>query len=299
MDLCNRFLTSKTRKLEDGDFSPRTFKDYKRVTDRLVAIFGKGRLVSDLQPDDFAVLRKKMAEKNGPIALHAEIARTRAVFNFAKKNHLIEGDVKFGTAFDRPSKKLMRQQKAENGKKLFSADECRRIIEHAQTPELKGMILLGLNAAYGNTDCSRLPLAAVNLETGWLTFPRPKTQIERRCPLWPETVAALQVVMERREQDRELVFITRWGNSFENDHASITKEYKKLIDKLGVHRRGLGFYTLRHVFRTVADSTLDFPAIRQVMGHADGSIDAVYREQISDERLKAVTNHVHKWLFAD
>ena len=85
MDLCNRFLTSKTRKLEDGDFSARTFKDYKRVTDRLVAIFGKGRLVSDLQPDGFAVLRKKMAEKNGPIALHAEIARTRAAFNFAKK----------------------------------------------------------------------------------------------------------------------------------------------------------------------------------------------------------------------
>ena len=35
-------------------------------------------------------------------------------------------------------------------------------------------------------------------------------------------------------------------------------------------------------FRTVADGSKDFPAIRLIMGHTDGSIDAVYREQIEE-----------------
>jgi hypothetical protein len=33
------------------------------------------------------------------------------------------------------------------------------------------------------------------------------------------------------------------------------------------------------------------------MGHADGSMASVYRERISDERLKAVVEHVRQWLF--
>ena len=34
------------------------------------------------------------------------------------------------------------------------------------------------------------------------------------------------------------------------------------------------------------------------MGHEVASMSAVYRERINDERLKAVTDHVHDWLFA-
>jgi len=36
------------------------------------------------------------------------------------------------------------------------------------------------------------------------------------------------------------------------------------------------------------------------MGHTDDSMAAVYRQnQISDERLLAVTEHVRKWLWPD
>ena len=31
-----------------------------------------------------------------------------------------------------------------------------------------------------------------------MTFPRPKTEIERRIPLWPETVGALRVALPER-----------------------------------------------------------------------------------------------------
>jgi hypothetical protein len=33
------------------------------------------------------------------------------------------------------------------------------------------------------------------------------------------------------------------------------------------------------------------------MGHVDDSMADLYRERISDDRLQAVVDHVHDWLF--
>ena len=58
---------------------------------------------------------------------------------------------------------------------------------------------------------------------------------------------------------------------------------------------------MRHGFQTIGDEARDPIATRAIMGHAEDSADmgVVYRERISDERLIAVTDHVHKWLFGE
>jgi integrase len=72
----------------------------------------------------------------------------------------------------------------------------------------------------------------------------------------------------------------------------------KLLRKLGINgRKRLGFYTLRHTFRTIADEAKDQPAADFLMGHEAPHMSSHYRETISDERLQAVTDHVHAWLF--
>jgi integrase len=168
-----------------------------------------------------------------------------------------------------------------------------------------------------------LPLRALNLEGGWLDFPRPKTGIPRRIPLWPETVAAVKAAIGKRPapkdpEDAGLVFITKQGHNwgklgrFDIDvdlaplkegekrrkrissNNSLSKEFRKLADDAGVSRT---FYDLRHTFRTIGDEAKDQPAVNSIMGHADESMAAVYRERISDERLRAVADHVRAWLF--
>src|SRR5262249_11459766 len=62
-DAANAFLNAKTALLNSGELSPHTWANYKRATDTLVAHLGKSRLVADLDPDDFAALRAKMAKK--------------------------------------------------------------------------------------------------------------------------------------------------------------------------------------------------------------------------------------------
>ena len=111
------------------------------------------------------------------------------------------------------------------------------------------MILLGINAGFGNADCGRLPLSRLDLDGGWVSFPRPKTGIERRCPLWPETMEALRAAMAERpdpkgEAGDDLVFVTKYGRPWSAGGTSgaVSHETAKLLRKLGQFRPGLGFY---------------------------------------------------------
>ena len=74
---------------------------------------------------------------------------------------------------------------------VFTAEQIRALVATAR-PVLKSMILLGINAGYGNTDCSKLPFAKLDLDGGWTTFARTRNAYRRRGKPWPETVEALR-----------------------------------------------------------------------------------------------------------
>jgi integrase len=303
-DLANSFLTHKKALMEAGELSPRTFAEYKATAALLLARFGKGRLADDIGTEDFADLRKRMAKKWGPHRLAKIIQYVRSVFKHGFEAGLLDRPMRFGPGFNRPSKKVLRLNRAEQGPKLFTAPEIRRLLDAAGIP-LRAMILLGINCGFGNADCANLPLAAVDLDAGMIDFPRPKTGIPRRCPLWPESVAAIREALAKRHEPKDpanagLLFITKYGLSWgkETSDNPVSKEIAKLLKALHINRRkGLGFYTLRHVFRTIADEAKDQPAVDHIMGHESPHISSVYREAISDERLKAATDHVRTWLF--
>lgn len=188
---------------------------------------------------------------------------------------------------------------------MLEADELRRLVDAADV-QLRAMILLGANCGLGNHDCAMLPTRAVDLEHGWLNFPRPKTGIERRSPLWPETVEALRDVLAQRpttttKEATDLVFLTSRGRPWLSRGIAnpVSVAAGKLMKSVGVHRKGIGFYTLRHIFETVAGGCRDQVAVNLIMGHVDSSISATYRERIDDHRLRVVVDHVRDWLFAE
>jgi integrase len=330
-NLCNRFLTSKLRKVEAEELTSRLFAEYKEVTDLLVKAFGSNRLVDDLVADDFAVLRSTMAKRWGPVRLGNSITRAKSVFKYGTDNGLIERAVHYGTEFKKPDKAVMRRHRAKSQPKMFEAEELRKLIDGATVEReekselvkpdlaLRAMILLGINCGFGNTDCAALMFDDTDLDGGWIDFPRPKTGIARRCPLWPETVAALRSAIAVRPKpagfpDCGRVFLTVRGNAFithtaieKTDDGKSTKggfrkdligiQFGKLLDALDIHREGVGFYSLRHAFRTVADEARDQVAVDHIMGHTDGSMAAHYRERIDDSWLRAVVDHVRKWLW--
>ena len=316
-ELVNAFLNHKRAKLDNGELSPRTWINYKETADLLVSEVGKNRVVTDLNPDDFTEIRKAMAKKWGPVRVRNYIQQVRGVFKYAYEAELIAVPVRFGPGFTRPSNKTLRLERAKKGPKMFEAAELRdmvngKLVEGEDGPELlkatttlRAMILLGVNCGFGNSDCGTLPLSSIDLEGGWVNYHRPKTGITRRCPLWPETVAALKDVTAERKEPKDaahagLVFVTKQGGRWHKETGDnpISKEMRKHLDalKMNGHRN---FYALRHTFETIGGEAKDQVAVDHVMGHAREDMASLYRERISDERLKAVTDHVRKWLFGD
>jgi integrase len=246
----------------------------------------------------------------------------RSIFKHAYDSDLIDRPVKFGAALDRPSatlkRRIRRAAEMENGKRLFEPAEIRAMIQAAEPP-LRAMILLGINGGFGNTDCASLPAKAVNFDRAVIEFDRPKTGIERVVPVWPETLEALHQTIDKRpnavnDEAAKLVFLTVFGKPWVREivHRSADNgiekvvpldatghEFSKLLSRLGMKRKGLGFYALRHTFRTWADEVRDQHAIHRIMGHTIPGMSGIYVEEISLERLRAVVNHVREKLFTD
>jgi integrase len=302
--LAKEFLQHKHDRRQLGYLATRTYMDYEAVCVLMQKVFGKERLVADLRPDDFSRLARTMAKSWSAVRVCNVILRVRGVFRFAVKQGLLDRVPNFGPGFDLPPRSVMRLERAKKGPKLFTAEQIRNLLDVAG-PQLKAMILLGINCGLGNADCGRLTLSALDLDNSFLNYPRPKTGIARRSALWPETVAAIREALAsrprpKREEDAGLVFVTRLGASWmsEAPGGAVVREFSKVARRVGIRQhRGLGFYALRHSFRTISDECLDNAAIDLVMGHCRNDMASVYRERISDQRLERVAELVRTWLF--
>jgi integrase len=306
-ELVNRFLTSKQLLLDSGELSPRTFDGYHKTCERIVAQFGRMRLVPDLAADDFETLRAALAKGRSAVWLEAEIRRCRMVFKYAADNGLIDKPILYGQGFRKPSRKTLLKERTGRGVRLFEAPTLRKLLD-AASPQLRCMMLLTLNGGVGNTDLALLPWSAIDLETGWLDYPRGKTGTARRVPLWPETIAALREVRKVRPapalaKDERLVFLTIRGRPWKSPHAAggcpISARFRDLLRASKIERGS--YYWLRHCFATQAGEGCDQIAVDAVMGHAVDANDmpANYRQKISDERLVRVVNVVRDWLYAE
>ena len=313
-DLSNRFLNAKWNLLVAGELSGRTFRAYFETCEALIEHFGNGRHVDDLRADDFEAYRKKLTQKYGTTGLKNEINRCRVLFKFAHDQRLIDRPVAYGQSFNRPSAKMVRRARNERGQRTFEADELRRILDAAD-PILGAMVLLGINCGFGNTDVANLPQSAVDLDGRWAEFPRPKTEIERRVPLWIETTEALQEAIRLRPEvkddaDADLCFLTVHGNPWVRIKTTkqpngpdritpldaLSQRFKKLLKSLDINGNR-GFYSLRHCFETIGGESRDQVVVNALMGHVDSSMAATYRHGVSDERLRAVTDVIHDWLW--
>ncbi|QDT66376.1 site-specific tyrosine recombinase XerC [Calycomorphotria hydatis] len=336
-DLANHFLTHKDGKRERGDLSKRSFVDYVSTCEEMIRVFGRTRVVEDLSIEDFAELRESASKRLGKVALGNFIQRVRTVFNFAKKQRLIRYEMTFGVDFAKPPAKSIRRERNVARRagfiRMWNPQEIRLMIRYLAGDKVKvgeseirrtkpqlalrAMILLAANGGFGNTDLSTLPLNAIDLESGWVDYPRPKTEVDRRVPLWDETIEAIRDYLAQRPEpkenkDLELLFLTVRGSRFikisdvrveagKRKGGTVTdgigQEFRKLTLALKINRSRVGFYGFRHGFETIGGGSKDQIAVNYIMGHVDETIASAYREGLDDQRLRDVVDHVHAWLF--
>lgn len=281
-NLLDQFLGEKQSNLDTGDITQTTFKEYETTCEVVHAYFGKHRSLDGLALDDFTGLRKALAKGKtkatlSPASQKKWLTIARMIF--------IEQPAAFKKALKSPPQRTLRAARRAKGEQLYTSEQIRKMVEAAE-PELKAMILLGINCGFGPKDCFTLP--AREVQRGWHTYPRPKTEVERRCPLWPETDEAIKAVASK-----PLVFNGRvW------DRFIVAREFKKTCRLAGVE--SLGFYSLRRTFETIA-TTADVPQaiIDSIMGHAATDMASVYRQKVFDDQLKRCTEHVRGWYLGE
>src|SRR5262249_37756565 len=135
------------------------------------------------------------------------------------------------------SRRELRCERQQNGLRMFEAAEIKAMLSAATTP-LRAMILLGVNCGFGNTDVANLSVKHLDLEGGWCNYPRPKTGISRRCPLWLETIQAIQAALEvrpaaRNKANANLIFITPVGQKWVCVRTDLTGTNSIDIEELG------------------------------------------------------------------
>lgn len=291
-------------KSQEPKLAKRSLDEYDLACKRITKFFGKDRVVETIHPLDFAKFRLELAKGVAVSTLDGRIGYIRAVFQWADGKSIFEKSLTklWGDAFAKPTRKDLRKNKA-NKERWVEPAQLRLLLSKAR-PQMRAMLYLSINAGFGNSDCATLPLSAIDLQTKWIRWARPKTGMDRKCPLWPETVKAIKDWLEIRpepksEANADLVFLTRFGNQWESTSTNnpISKEFTKLRKECKITTPGVSFYSARHVFQTVAELE-DKLAATVIMGHVDPTIQAVYRNLrlFPDKKLLAVSRAVKRWL---
>jgi integrase len=317
-ELANEFLNAAAARRDAGRLASRTFTDYHRVCGHVIAALGRDLPISAISKEQLVTLHKRLSDGVSAITLDGRVGIARSLFKFAYDEELIEQPLRL-KALPRPEKRVLRRHRATGGRRHFLANEVNGLLR-AASPTFRAMILLGINCGLGNTDIARLSKHAIDLDRCWLDFPRPKTGVGRRCPLWPETAEAIEIILQQRsnnkplsEELQQLLFVTRKGEAFVRsvqkiddkgrptvtEHDAISTSFKRLMASQGIAIPGLGFYGLRRSFETIGGETGHQVAVDHIMGHApaSGDMGAVYRQHVAESALRIVTDHIRSWLF--
>ena len=283
-ELLDTFLGWKDRAFKNSEISEVTYNEYEAVCD-VIAAWGKQRQLHTLNASDFQLLRDALGQgktrRLGPVTIRRRLTIARMILRSARK---LRVTLDYEDDLRSPSARTLRR--IRNSKvRLFTSKQVRQIVKSANG-ELRGMVLLGVNCGFGPKDCCDLPTTRIDLKNGWHNFHREKTGVERRCPLWPETIKAL-----RGATNNGSVFASKWNR------RNIAYHFRKLVDDFYV-KDVTQFYSLRRTFETIATTSgVSQAVIDAIMGHVPASDDmsAVYRQKIFNEQLLQCSNHVRKW----
>jgi integrase len=186
---------------------------------------------------------------------------------------------------------------------MFEATEIRALLAAAPV-QLKAMTYLALNCGFGNADCSRLTFDKIDLDKGWHNYGRSKTGIERRAPLWIETVAAVRAAIAERpapaQGQEDYVFLTRCGQNWDANGSALSAEFRKLAVKVGIYKVDCKvFYSLRRTHETIGAATGQQVAVDYLMGHSRADMASTYRQRVFDSKLREVTDFIRGWLLGE
>ena len=199
-ELCRLYGSYGESRVKQKELKPKSFLEYLEMIELVFSVLGKDKIVSELTTNDFAKISEEMAVSRewSPARIGKFIGLVSTMFNVAYDNEWIENKPRYGAGFKRPSKERCDEYANEGGDKLFTRDEVLKLLNGGlvsdkkesrawvgPTTQMKAMILLGCNCAFGNTDISVVPIEAFDFKSKLVRLPEQKLlfAVRSRCGL--------------------------------------------------------------------------------------------------------------------
>lgn len=305
--LLERVQTGTPKKL-----ARRTYDDNVATLDEFVDCVGEQRPAHLLGPDDFSRYVKRHLAGKAASTRRRKIIYIDAFLNWAgpgrKRMNLIPL-IDPGTDWVKPSDDEVTTTAVDSDKAYTPAEVQAAFARVAGSPMLNAAGHLALSGAFLPIDLGTLPESIVDLDGGFVRFPRGKTGVGRMCYMVPETVAAVRAYLKVRPEKCEppaegLLFRSKNGlpyarNEVDDDAPGDVGAHYNSIGNQWNKMTGLPLSGLRATVATLADDWHDQRAVDVVMGHRSGhSIRSKhYAKRFSPERIKAVCEHVWRLAF--
>ncbi len=156
--------------------------------------------------------------------------------------------------------------KGSNDPNPISVEDFHKLLDKADV-KWQVILLLMLNCAFYGEDVRMLPLSAIDLKKGTMTFRREKTSMPRVAMLWKETVQAIKAYMKVRPSAKGALILSNHGAPF--SYSGLERSFRTLRKRAGVK------VTLNQ-FRDGAFTEacqVDERAAKVIAGHSNGMSD--------------------------
>lgn len=255
-----------------------------------VGIVGRDTPIGALNASHFEAVARNWRERYRGNPFNNRVQYVRTMFKWAEDRLIIERVPRYGPAFKKMSAAAVRETQRNADERPFTGEEIDKILA-AASPKIRLFFLLGLNGGMYSADIASLKWGDIRHEAGVLLIDnrRIKKGVRRRVPLWPEV--ARDIERMTRGGANDLVFTTSHGNPWHNRAGtdSIGLMFRRLADKLGIRREGVGFGSVRHTHISAVGDNSDEGAKSYVVGHLIQGIKRHY-DRPSVERCKVVTD---------
>jgi hypothetical protein len=337
LEVTDRFIIAQEDRFRAGDIGIREFDDLRRAA--LAFREWAGEQTAMAKVPDLGAFRTHLKRRMALNSFNRYITKVKKLLRWAYKHKppLVRDALHEHDAMTKAKKKHVKREQREledlHGKPIYAPIECRlQVIAAAEAEdwELLSFILLGLNAAMGQSHIADLPDGKLDLQRLYCNWVRTKTEELFQFTIWPVTAEAIARTVDRRPAPRDaasagLLFRTRFGNPWVQEYFyeangaigdvapndEIGKAFRKLEDRLTVpeqlpdeqwrvrpmKRPKRAFYALRRTFATIGNDTKDKDAVRRIQGQELTGMDPHYVREIPVERLRDVTDYVHRVLF--
>ncbi|MBC8217671.1 MAG: hypothetical protein H8E73_04345 [Planctomycetes bacterium] len=143
--LCNLYLEHQLARVNAGDLTERYYADQVKSLRKFAGHTGPSCWISSIRTIDLQDYRNMLIQKYGtPAGANLNIAIMKAMFNWAKKNDILQSIPNIDA--------VAKLRTIKKEKPLFDSTEIRQLVINADNP-MRAMIWLGLNCGFGCTDC--------------------------------------------------------------------------------------------------------------------------------------------------